>query len=65
MQICVSTAMESDARSLREAQARFHLLLIGVDVFLKFARQEFAHLGVQPVHIGDQRQQRQQETAAG
>ena len=42
-------------------QPRFDVLLVGVDVLLELARQELAHLGVQAIHVGDQRQQRHQD----
>ncbi len=61
MQICVSTAIESDTRSRAEAQARFHQLLVGFDVFLELAREELAHLVIQAVDVRHQRQQRQKK----
>ena len=61
MQSCVSMAIESAARSRRDLQAGLDLLLVGLDVFLELARKEFAHLGVEPVDIGHQRQQPHQQ----
>ena len=45
----------------RHSQARFDLLFPNVDIFLKLARQKFAHLGIQPVHVGGQGKNREQQ----
>ncbi len=55
--IWASTAIDSEARVTAELQPGFDALLEGVDIVLEFARKEFADLGVQAVHVGDQGQQ--------
>ena len=58
---CVSTAMESDARARLTCSFGFDLLLEDVDVVLKFAREKFADLLVDAIHVGNQGQQTQQQ----
>ncbi len=41
-------------------ETRFHPLFVGLNVLLELAREEFAHLGVEAIDIGDQRQQAEQ-----
>ena len=38
-------------------QPGFDALLVGFDVFLEFAREELAHLGIETVNVRDQREQ--------
>src|SRR5271165_5933153 len=40
---------------------RLNIVLVSIDVFLKLARQELAHLGMQAVNVRDQRQNRKQD----
>ena len=47
------------------AQSRLDSFLKDFDVLLKFAGKELAHLGVDPLHIGDQQQQAAQATDGG
>jgi hypothetical protein len=44
-----------------ESEARLDDLLEGVDVVLEIAREEFADLLVETVHVGDQREQAEEE----
>ena len=43
-----------------DVQARLDPLLIGFDVFLELAREELAHLGVEAIDVGDEREQAHQ-----
>ena len=47
------------------AQPRLDFLLKDFDVLLKFSGKELAHLGIDPLHIGDQQQQAAQATDGG
>ena len=57
MQSCVSTVMAMRRALAAHMQPGFDALLVGFDVFLEFARQKFAHLSVEAVHVGNERQQ--------
>src|SRR5271157_2483286 len=46
----------------RDSEARLDDLLEGVDVVLELAREEFANLLIETVHVGDQRQLAEPET---
>ena len=63
-----SDARESSVKSdadcaacSRVIQARFNLLLPYINVFLKLAREKFPHLRIQPVHIGSEGENREQQ----
>src|SRR4051812_17268203 len=47
------------------SQARLDLALEDLDVFLEFAREESSHLVVNALHVGDERQQSEQDDHRG